>query len=68
MKTKILFFVLLIANYFNANSQINYSLTFNAGNFQISNDTIANNIYSKVNYTDLYNTGNVGEPYLPVKF
>ena len=70
MKTKFLIiFIMLFAFYFNADSQITYTVIIKASNVSISSATATDgNIYSNINIAKLYPLGDTGKPAIPVKY
>ena len=61
-------FIIMFAIYFNANSQINYTVNLSSTDLSINPLTASdNNTYSFVSFTKLYASGDTGKPILPVK-
>ena len=70
MKMKLLIIIIVLsALYFNADSQINYTVNFNISGLSINNATATDgNTYSHIDIPKLFASGDTGKPALPEKY
>ncbi|MFH0895987.1 MAG: C25 family cysteine peptidase [Bacteroidota bacterium] len=64
---KFLLLLFLFASYASI-AQITHTATYSSANLTLANDSSANGVFTKVEYTGLFNTGQPGQPSLPVQY